>query len=31
MERFSKDKNLWEGIDSDKLKNDFRNNNEKLD
>jgi dynein heavy chain len=24
MEKFSKEKNLWEGIDSDKLKGDFK-------
>lgn len=31
MAKFSKENNLWEGIDSEKLKFEFNRDNEKLD
>ena len=31
MEHFAKDPHLWEGIDSDKMKNDFEQSNRMLD
>lgn len=31
MDQFSKEPNLWDGIDSDKLKNEFEQDNKSLD